>query len=70
MLELYYTLLGSLLGAGIVLAYQEMRRISRKPRVVTPTPPAPKLTCPLPSPHFKHDQTKCAIAWYLNNQHR
>lgn len=65
-------LLGTLFGSGLVLAIQEIKRLRanalhRAQQLATPKP-GPTITCPLPSPHLNHDQSRCAIAWYLGHQ--
>ena len=65
-------LLGTLFGSGLVLAFQEIRRLHanalhRAQQEAMPRP-GPIIDCPLPSPHLNHNQAKCAIAWHIGHQ--
>lgn len=70
--------LGVLLGVGLPFAVVEVRDFlyQRKVNRMAPEMPAvwayapPRLQCPLPSPHSKHDERTCAISWYLKHQER
>ena len=68
---MYMFLLGTLFGSGLVLAIQEIKRLRadalHRAQQLANTP-RPTITCPLPSPHLNHDQSRCAIAWYLSHQ--
>jgi hypothetical protein len=77
-MDMYSFLLGLILGIGIPLAVVEVRkllayyhankRFLEEPRGWASEPPW--LQCPLPSPHSRHDERVCAIAWYINHQNR
>lgn len=68
--------LGVILGVGIPYAIVEVRDFlfRRSVRRMAPELPKvwadapPRLQCPLPSPHSRHDERVCAISWYLRHQ--
>lgn len=75
-MDMFSFTLGVILGVGLPYAIVEVRDylFRRSVRRMAPELPKvwadepPRLQCPLPSPHIKHDERLCAIAWYLKHQ--